>query len=156
RGAFGEVWLAEAPGGVVVAVKIIKAPEIPVDDPSASGAVNDEVHKFRQEQAALELTKNLGHPLLVRPHAYWVDNGLVHIAMARAAGSLQARLTECRRDGLPGVPASELLGYFQDVAAALDFLNERGLRHRDVKPANILLFSGYAKVADFGLTRETA
>jgi serine/threonine protein kinase len=39
------------------------------------------------------------------------------------------------------------------VAEALDFLHERDLQHCNIKPENIHLMSGYAKVADFSLAR---
>jgi serine/threonine protein kinase len=73
--------------------------------------------------------------------------------MDLADGSLRARLQECLRQGQPGVPAAELLGYLGEAAAALDYLHGQRLLHRDVKPENLLLVRGRAQVTDAGLAR---
>ncbi len=139
RGTFGEVWRAEAPGGVEVALKII---DRPLD------------HEYvRRELQSLEVIKRLRHPFLLATHAFWPLSECLAIAMELADGTLQDRLDACKKSGLGAIPADELLGCFKEAAEAVDFLHAHQVLHRDIKPANILLLNGHVKVADFGLAR---
>jgi hypothetical protein len=78
--------------------------------------------------------------------------------MDLADGTLGERLKQCQDQGLPGIPAPDLLRIFCEAAEAIDFLHRNNVLHRDIKPANVLLLEGHAKVADFGLAklRDTA
>src|SRR5262249_14063161 len=62
-------------------------------------------------------------------------------------------LHQCRTQGLPGIPAAELLNYLRHAAEGLDYLNDKHVQHRDIKPANLLLVGGGVKVGDFGLAK---
>jgi serine/threonine protein kinase len=139
-GGFGDVWRAEAPGGIEVAVKILSRP---LDHQDA-----------KRELKALELIKRLHHPFLLQTHSFFPQQDRLCIVMELAEGSLRGRLKECRQAGLPGIPVAELVGYMGQAAAALDYLHSQKVLHRDIKPDNILLVNQqYAKVADFGLAR---
>jgi serine/threonine protein kinase len=138
-GGFGKVWRAKAPGGVEVAIKLI--------DRSLE---QNEAHR---ELQALELTKQLRHPFLVQTHSYYALPDQIIIDMELCDCSLRDRLRVCRNENCKGIPPRELLGYFREAAEAFDFLHTQNLQHRDVKPDNILLQQGHAKVADFGLAR---
>jgi serine/threonine protein kinase len=138
-GSFGEVWRAEAPGGIAVAVKSISRP---LDHAEA-----------QRELQSLELIKQLRHPFLTATQSFGQLEDRLYIVMELADGSLADRVKACRAAGLPGIPQEELLGYFLEAAEALDFLHQNHVQHRDVKPENILLLAGHVKVADFGLAK---
>jgi serine/threonine protein kinase len=138
--AFGDVWSADAPGGVPVAVKVLFRPV--------------EAESAQREEAALRVIRTLRHHCLVQLHGFWAWQERLFIVMELADGSLRDRLEACRKEGLQGIPRAELLNYFREAAEGLDFLHAHHVVHRDIKPENILLVQGHAKLADFGLARE--
>lgn len=137
-GQFGEVWSAEAPGGVDVAVKIISFPAN---------------HKTTQlELQSLEVMKKLRHPFLLQVQAYWLHDDQLHIVMERGDETLQDLAARYSSRG-EEVPVQTLLEHLREACEAVDFLHSENVLHRDIKPANILLVSGHIKVADFGIAR---
>ncbi|MDC0176262.1 SUMF1/EgtB/PvdO family nonheme iron enzyme [Planctomycetaceae bacterium] len=147
QGAFGEVHQA-AVRGVACAIKI-SLDEI--DDSQPDLAV-----QLRELDIAKSVT---GHPRIVTLIDVWQvpENGPQRHLVTRwelAEMSLLDRVRECQQQGLSGIPRDELIGYMRDVAEGIDFLNEqKGIYHRDIKPGNLLLFQGHAKLADFGLAK---
>jgi serine/threonine protein kinase len=138
-GGFGEVWEAEAPGGVPVAIKMLFR------------SVDDE--ESRRELESMEIIKTLRHPFLLSTQSIQSWRNRLYIVMELADQSLRDRAKECRKAGQPGIPLVELLNYFREASDALDFLHAQKVLHRDIKPDNILSVQHHTKLADFGLAR---
>jgi hypothetical protein len=140
-GGYGEVWLAHAPGGLTKAVKFI------------FGSYNDK--RAEHELRALQKVKEVRHPFLLSLERIEVVDGRLVIVTELAESSLKDRFDECIKQGLPGIPRTELLSYLRDAADALDYLSHKhSLQHLDVKPENLLIVAGHVKVADFGLVKD--
>ena len=142
-GGYGEVWKADAPGGLSKAVKFVY------------GQLDDE--RAGCELKALNRIKEVRHPFLLSLERIEVVNGQLVIITELAEMSLKDRFRQCSQQGLAGIPRDELLVYLRDAADALDYMSEHySLQHLDVKPENLLIVGGRVKVADFGLVREIA
>jgi hypothetical protein len=124
-----------------VALKII-APEH-TQDPTA-------VARFKGEA---RLTASLEHPNIVPIHRGGEENGILYLAMRFVPGTNLREVIDRGPLDLPRVGR-----IVTQVADALDAAHRRGLVHRDVKPANILLTSEpdeeHVYLGDFGLTKR--
>jgi serine/threonine protein kinase len=145
RGGFGEVWKAEAPGGLMKAIKFVFG-----DLESA----DEDGRPAEQELKALHRVKSIRHPYILSLERFDVVDGQLIIVMELADRNLWDRFRECRSQGLPGIPRAELMQYMEESAEALDLMNNHyQIQHLDVKPQNIFLVFNHVKVADFGLAK---
>ncbi|MCU1354006.1 MAG: putative Serine/threonine protein kinase PrkC regulator of stationary phase [Acidimicrobiales bacterium] len=143
-GGMAQVW--EATDEVLtrgVAVKILH---------SHLAADESFVQRFRAEAVA---AARLAHPSIVSIYDTFHDQGVEAIVMELVLGStLRTRL-----DAQGPLAIDEVLAIGAQIADALAEAHHRGLVHRDVKPANILLsVDGRVLIADFGIAKaaETA
>jgi eukaryotic-like serine/threonine-protein kinase len=145
-GGFGEVWKAEAPGGLLKAIKFVHGDLQTTDD---------EGMRAEQELKALSRVKTVRHPYILSLERFDIVEGRLIIVMELADRNLWDRFRECQTQGLPGIPREELLRYMEETAEALDLMNTHyQLQHLDIKPQNIFLVQNHVKVADFGLVKD--
>lgn len=104
-----------------------------------------------------DLAATLWHPHIVGVHDRGAFNGHLWISMDYVEGTDASR--SVKESYAEGMPIQEVCAIVQAVAGALDYAHDRGLLHRDVKPANILLThpeDGQRRIllADFGVARH--
>jgi ABC-type branched-subunit amino acid transport system substrate-binding protein/streptogramin lyase len=97
------------------------------------------------------LAAALDHPNVVPIYEAGEHDGQLYLAMRFVEGSDMRTLL--RREG--GLPPERAIPILAQVASALDAAHRRGLVHRDVKPANVLVDEdGHAYLTDFGVTKQ--
>lgn len=139
QGGMATVWLAENAKGDKVALKILGAP---------SGMDPQWVERFMREA---EFLRKLNHPNIVRVLDAGAANGTHYMAMEFLD---HGDLTSWIRQGLKPEDALRIL---RTLAEALDFVHQRGLLHRDLKPDNVLFRAdGRPVLVDFGVARTRA
>ncbi len=97
----------------------------------------------------IEIVARLSHPNVVPLHDSGQAAGLLYYVMPFVDGeSLRDRLR--REDRLP---VGDAITIAREVGDAVGYAHGMGVVHRDIKPGNILLSSGHARLSDFGIAR---
>ncbi|KAK9066818.1 hypothetical protein SSX86_014141 [Deinandra increscens subsp. villosa] len=141
RGSFGSVYEGICDSGYFIAVK-----EVSLLDQGEQG--RQSVLQLEQEIALLS---QFQHENIVRYYGTYKDESKLYIFLELVTkGSL---LSLYQRYHLQDCQVSS---YTRQILHGLKYLHDRGVVHRDVKCANILVdANGSVKLADFGLAKAT-
>jgi serine/threonine protein kinase len=142
KGAMGVVYKAFDPHiERVVAIKTVRKDLV---DPDLAQQF---MARFKNEARA---AGRLHHPNIVGVYEYGEDDKVAFIAMEYVDGTgLREYLNRKAR-----FEFGQIIAIGSQLLQALEFAHTRGVVHRDVKPANLILTSGGTlKVADFGIAR---
>jgi len=106
----------------------------------------DRLARFTREA---QLLATLNHPNIAAIYGLEESNGTQALVLELVDGP-----TLARRIAEGPLPLVEALGIARQLADALEAAHEKGIIHRDVKPANVTIASsGVVKVLDFGLAK---
>ena len=144
RGGMAAVYLAEDTRlKRKVALKVL-SPELAADEVFRQRFVDES-----------ERLASVDHPNIIPVYEAGQDDGHLFIAM-RLVDTTDLKQLIATAGPLPPERAVALI---TQVAGALDAAHAKGLVHRDVKPANVLVALGsggdHAYLSDFGLTKRT-
>jgi len=135
RGAMAAVYLAED-------LKHRRRVAIKVLNPELAAVLGPE--RFLRE---IELAAGLSHPHILPVHDSGNADGFLFYVMPFVDGeSLRDRLKREKQ-----LPVDDALQICREIADGLSYAHAHGIVHRDIKPENILLQSGHAILADFGI-----
>ncbi len=145
KGAMGVVYLAKDPLiGRLVALKTFRI---------GYSVKDSEMEQFRARfRREAQSAGILSHPNIVTIHDVVEESeeGVAFIAMEYVRGTNLKVLLQGPMPLEPGFVA----GVVDQVADALDYAHSRGVVHRDVKPANIIITAdNRVKITDFGIAR---
>ncbi|SOX53675.1 serine/threonine protein kinase [Mycobacterium ahvazicum] len=143
-GGMGEVYLAQHP-------RLPRRDALKI----LPGELTDNL-EFRQRfNREADLAASLYNEHIVGIHDRGEYEGQLWISMDYVEGTDAAQLLRQYPSGLPKADVVEIIAAMAD---ALDYAHSRGLLHRDVKPANILISDATPRrrilLADFGIARE--
>src|SRR5438067_9292308 len=136
-------------GGMAV---VFLARDLRHDRPVAIKVLRQEIaaalgaERFLRE---IQIAAKLHHPHILPLYDSGAAGELLYYVMPYVEGeSLRQRLEREKQ-----LPVEEALAIARQVAGALAYAHRNDVVHRDIKPENILLESGEAVVADFGIAR---
>jgi eukaryotic-like serine/threonine-protein kinase len=104
-------------------------------------------HTSRFEREA-KLMSELQHENITSIHDFYKENSRLYMVMELVEG---VDLKEILEDGTPFPPEIATIVAIR-IARALEYIHNRKIIHRDIKPGNIMLsYNGNVKLMDFGI-----
>ncbi len=142
-GAMGAVYKAFDPLiKRTLAIKTIRL-DIPRQSPQYKSFIERFYHEAR-------VSGTLSHPNIVTLFDIGEEGGLPYLAMEFVEGETIASILERGTRFEP----EKVVVLVSQIASALDYAHSKGVIHRDVKPANLMLYEGdRVKVTDFGIAK---
>ena len=137
RGGFGEVWLAEKRSQFVTKKVAVK---LPLDEQINFEAIRQEAELWEQASGHANVL-----PII---DADVVDNQVIIVSEYADGGSLHDKL---KLEGK--LPVKQAVEMTIGILNGLEFLHNKRIIHRDIKPQNILLQGDTPRLADFGISR---
>ncbi|TXT13453.1 hypothetical protein VHUM_00820 [Vanrija humicola] len=148
-GSFGSVYLGmDAQSGLLMAVKQVELP-------SSSGDVRNEERRRNMVQALereIDILKELQHENIVTYLDSATDNDKhLNIFLEYVPGGSVAALLS----NYGAFEEALVRNFSRQIITGLNYLHERGIIHRDIKGANILVDNkGGIKISDFGISKK--
>lgn len=140
KGAFGSVFLAKKKAtGAYYAIKVLK---------KADMIAKNQITNVKAER--MILMKQADSPFVAKLYYTFQSKDNLYLVMEYLNGGDCAALIK----SLGSLPEEWTKNYIAEVVLGLDYLHQRGVVHRDLKPDNLLIDQhGHLKLTDFGLSR---
>ncbi|KAL0490045.1 serine/threonine-protein kinase svkA [Acrasis kona] len=139
KGSFGEVWKARNKNsGAIVAVKLIDLEDTP-----------DEIEDIQRE---IHVQRAINCEQVVQIQGSFISGTKLWIVMELLAGGSVLDLMK------PGpLDENSICVILKEALLGLEFLHNRGILHRDIKAANVLVAqNGKVKLADLGVVAQVS
>jgi serine/threonine protein kinase len=155
RGGMAEVYTGKYESFGQVAVKVMR------------GLLDRDSDQLARFQREAEVIEDLRHPNIVQMFHYDVVDESPYLVMEYIPGPSLAAYLKSLHDNKQRLPIGMVAQILKSIASALDYAHSKGIVHRDVKPANVLLRSRIGTIqlnkplpedvepvlTDFGLVR---
>lgn len=140
EGGFGKVYLAiNCNSGELFAVK-----QVPLD-------LIDDQQKINALRREIALMETLDHPNIVKYLGSEINENFLNIFLEyQAGGSIVSLISKFHQ-----LEINIVQSFTRQILNGLEYLHQKGIAHRDIKGANVLVdLNGTIKLADFGTSKR--